>query len=547
MASRYLYLTNARLACLRLSRGHIREAREFEVSEEGAAAFEAYLAAAPALPTRFITDLVEEDFRPDTIPHVGAGDRQAIVGRKLGQIFRNTPYRHALLHGREADGRRDDRVVYAAITNPEVLKPWMEILERHEVALAGVHSAAVLGTRLLEALGLVYPHTLLVHFSPGGALRQTYFRAGEIRFTRLTPLDHEDERSLGEIVADETTRTWQYLDNLRSFAATDRLEICVLVQPKDRAAVEPALTGFEQIAYHLLDSDEVAAKVGLKPPPRGSEAVAGSPSGAERILARLLERRGIENHFATPEMRRHWMFGQARNIMNAASIAILGIGIVAVVMNLHGIFAASDEDEKAGREIGELNREYDQMTRALPAAGVGGAAMRDAVSFYTTFIQGYPSLTGFLVPLSGVLQDHPRVRLSQLSWQATDNPAATPPLASQPPRVPPPVRSSGKGADVAIRPPAEDASTAPFGGGRYEVALVEATVSVPSHDFRAALGEVERLAGEIRAVKGFQAEVIESPLDVRPSLVLQGRHAEREAPGMEARFLLRVVRKGLAT
>jgi hypothetical protein len=85
--------------------------------------------------------------------------------------------------------------------------------------------------------------------------------------------------------------------------------------------------------------------------------------------------------------------------------------------------SASDEDDKAGREIARLNREYDQMTRALPATGVGGAAMRDAVSFYTTYIQGYPSLTGFLVPLSGVLQEHPRVRLSQLAWQATDNPA----------------------------------------------------------------------------------------------------------------------------
>ena len=539
MANRYLYLTNSRIACLTLARGQVRDAREFEVSEEGAAAFEAYLAAAPALPTRLITDLVEEDFRPDTIPHVGGGDREAIVGRKLAQIFRNTPYRHALVQGREAEGRRDDRVVYAAITNPEELKPWVERLERLEVPLAGVHSAAVLGTRLLEAMGVQHPHTLLVHFSPGGALRQTYFRGSEIRFTRLTPLDHEDERPLGDIVADETTRTWQYLDNVRSFAATDRLEIYVLVHPKDRAAVEPALTGFEQIAYHLLDSSEVAAKVGLQQPPANS--------GAELILARLLDRRGIENHFATPEMRRHYTFARARNVMNAVSVAILGAGIIAVVVNLQGIFAASDDDQKAGREIAALNREYDQVTRALPATGVGGAAMRDAVSFYTGYIQEYPSITRFLVPLSGVLQQHPRVRLSQLSWQATDDPAANPPLASQPPRVPPPVKSSGKGADVAVRPPAQDDSSAPFGGGRYEVALVEATVSVPSHDFRAALGEVDRLAGEIRAVKGFQAEVVESPLDVRTSLLLQGRHAEREAQAMEARFILRIVRKGLAT
>ena len=75
MANRYLYLTNTRLVCLRLARGQVREAHEFEVSEEGAAAFDAFLATAPALPTRLVTDLAEEDFRPDTIPHVGAAAR----------------------------------------------------------------------------------------------------------------------------------------------------------------------------------------------------------------------------------------------------------------------------------------------------------------------------------------------------------------------------------------------------------------------------------------------------------------------------------------
>jgi len=538
MATHYLYLTNSRLVSILLARGQVRDARVFEASEDGAAAFEERLASVARVPVHLITDLAEEDLRPDTLPHVGAGDREAILGRKLGQIFRNTPYRHALLQGREAEGRRDDRVVYAAITNPDVLKPWIERLERREVPLAGIHSAAVLGTPLLEVLGIAQPHVLLVHFSPGGALRQTYFRDGEIRFTRLTPADHEDERPVGAMIADETTRTWQHLDNLRSFANTDRLEIFLLAHPGERAAIEPALTGFEQIAYHLLDTDEVAAKIGLKPPP--------PTSSAERILAFLQEKRGVENHFATPEMRRYWTFGRARNVINATSIAVLGVGIVVSILNLHGIFNAANEDQRTAREILSLNSEYDRITRALPAAGVGGAAMRDAASFYTRYIQGFPSLGGFLGPLSGVLEAHPRVRLSQLSWQATDDQRTTPRLAVAPSSLPPPVKSTGKAADVAARPASEDAPSGTFGGSRYEVALVEATVIVPSHDFRAALAEVDRVAEEIGRIRGFQAQVLESPLDLRPSLSLQGRHSERETQAMQARFILRIVRSGRA-
>ena len=168
--------------------------------------------------------------------------------------------------------------------------------------------------------------------------------------------------------------------------------------------------------------------------------------------------------------------------------------------------------------------------------------MRDAVAFYASFIERFPSPSAFLVPLSGVLEAHPNVRLTQLAWQATDDPKAVPAMAVGPPRTPPPVKASGKGAETALRPPADDTASAAFAGGRYEVALVEATVRVPTQDFRSAIAEVDALASGIGTIKGFAAEVVESPLDQRTSLALQGRDAEREAGSMEARFILRVVR-----
>ena len=533
MASHYLYLTNTRLASLIVRGGQVSARREFAVSDAGAAQFDAYLATVANVPIDLFTDLAEEDFRADTIAHVGARDREAIVSRKLGQIFRNTPYRHALVQGRETEGRRDDRVVYAAITNAEVVKPWLAVIEARAAPLAGMYSAAILGTRVVEALDAARPHTLLVHFSPGGALRQTYFRDGELRFTRLTPMDHEEGRSLGSFLAEETTRTWQYLDNLRSFGADDRLEVAVLAHPRDHAEIAPALAGFAQIAYRILDTDQVAATIGLKPPP--------SSSSAEEILVHLFGRRPIENHFATSEMRRYWTLRKARNAITAASAAVLATGIVVGGVNLAAILDAAEADQKTEREVAALNREYDQVTRSLPSFGVGGAAMRDAVTFYTTFIQGFPSLAGFLVPLSGVLASHPNVRLAQVAWHATDDPKAMPPMTVQPQRLPPPVKAMGKGTEVAVRSPTDEAAATLFDGGRYEVALIEATVNVPSHDFRGALADVERLAADIRRIRGFQAEVVESPLDVRTSLVLQGRHAEREAGAMEPRFILRVV------
>ena len=229
MTRHIIYLTNENLVSLTARGGRIAARKVFPISGAGQAAFEEHVRGLRHAPTHVITDLAEEDFRVDTIPHLGSGDRDAVLNRKISQIFRNTTYRHAIAQGRETEGRRDDRVVYTAITNGEVLRPWIEVLERLEVPLEGIHSSAVFSGRLLAELKFTFPHTLLVTFTPGDALRQTYFRGKEIKFSRLTPVDLEEGETLGEMVSSEVSRTWQYLDSLRYFGTADRLEVCVLL------------------------------------------------------------------------------------------------------------------------------------------------------------------------------------------------------------------------------------------------------------------------------------------------------------------------------
>ncbi|MBC8024305.1 MAG: hypothetical protein H7Y14_14365, partial [Burkholderiales bacterium] len=315
----FLYLTNTRLVSLVSQGRRIVARREFAVSGAGASAFEMYLANLKDVPTHLLVDLAEEDFRLDTVPHVGARDREAILGRKLTQIFRNTPYRHALLQGREPDGRRDDRVFYTAITNPELLRPWLEMLERLHVPLGGIHSAAVFSGVLLEELDLLFAHTLLVTFTPGDAMRQSYFRDREIKFSRITPIDLEEGQSLGTMIAEETTRTWQYLDSLRNFAPEDRLEVCILVHPNDRRVVEPELRDFAQLQYRVLDIEQVAAKLGLKPAPLDSTA--------EEVMVHLFLLRRAENHFASEELRRFATLRRARITLTQAAFGVIAASL----------------------------------------------------------------------------------------------------------------------------------------------------------------------------------------------------------------------------
>jgi hypothetical protein len=533
----FLYLTNSRLVSMVTQGKRIAARREFAVSGAGAGEFERYLAGVVDLPTHLFTDLSEEDFRLDTIPHVGARDREAIVARKLGQIFRSSPYRYAVMQGREPEGRRDDRVIYTAITNPELLRPWVDAIERHAIPLVGIYSAAVFSAMLLEELDLVFPHTLLVTFTPGQAMRQTYFRDGEIKFSRLTPVDLAGGQTLGMMVAEETTRTWQYLDSLRHFAGDDRLEVCVLVHPSDRPAVQPELRDFAQIQYRLVDMEQASMKLGLKPAPLDSTD--------EEVLVHLFLMRPAANHFASAELRRFASLRRARIAINQVSLAILAAGIAWGGYNVFRALQGNQAEQQLVRSIATLDREYDEITRALPSFGVGGSTMRDVVAFYNASIRSFPSLPEFLVPVSRVLQAQPDVRLSQLAWQATDDAKATPAMSTGGVRQSLNVQSVARseGAPPPQQASSELATNPPYAGGKYEVALLEASVRVAGNDFRGALERVQKLSEAIGQLPGYRCEVAESPLDVRTSLGITGRLSGSEPASMEARFVLRVTRE----
>jgi hypothetical protein len=534
VAAHFLYLTNARLVSMTTQGKRIATRREFAVSGAGVADFDEHVQTLAPMPTHVFVDLVDEDFRLDTVPHVGARDRAAVVARKLQQIFRTTPYRYAQMQGREGDGRRDDRVLYTALTNPELLRPWVEVLDRHRVPLEGIYSVAVFSAMLVEELDLDFPHTLLVTFTPGEAMRQTYFRKNEIKFSRLTPLDLEPGQGLGAFVSEETMRTWQYLDSLRHFTPDDRLEVCIVLHADERAMVQPELRDFAQLQYNLIDIEQASMKLALKSPPLDSTV--------EEVMVHLFLLRRSPNHFATEEMRRHATLRRVRIGIKQAATAILAGGVAWGGWHVYQALQGTEASQRVGQQVATLDAESEAIVRSTPSLGVGGSTMRDTVAFYNSWIRSFPKLPEFLAPISQVFASHPDVRVTQLSWIASDDPkTAAPPLAASTSRYAPPVKSLARAPESGAPPVVADPNIA-FQSGKYEIALVEALLQVPSEDFRRAIDEAQKLAEDISRIPGMRAEVIESPLDVSSTLALQGKAAPDQERRMDARFVLRIVR-----
>ncbi|MBL8523851.1 MAG: hypothetical protein JNN20_09190 [Betaproteobacteria bacterium] len=538
MAKHFLYLTNDKLTTLVWGGGSIVERNVFSASEADSIEFGEYIAQHAASPTYFVTDLIEEDFRTDTVPHLRGNDRDAVLGRKLAQLYRASNFRHAIVQDREEEGRRDDRVLYHAITNPDLLTPWLAVLEKAEVPLEGIYSSAVLSAGLPKELGLFFTHTLLVTIVPDFGLRQTYFQNKQIKFSRLTPIIYDEGQSVGSLIAAEISRTWQYLDSLRYFAGGDTLEVCMLVHARDHAMIAEAARSFPLLKYRFLDIEEVAAKIKLKPGPVSSHA--------EEVLVHLYAQSSIENHFAEKEQTRYAAFRKAKIALYGVTAGLLAIGAAGAGFNLYQAAAVSAEIDKREPQLRQLKTEYQAIAKEISGQAAATDTVRDSSSFFRAQMRPQPAAPGvFLKELASVWSKYPGMQLLQVVWMPHHDRDFTPPSQAAAPRAAQSIRSEAKAIQGAPATPsplvaAPNEGDASLPGNKFEILIVEGSVERFKGDYRAALDSIDRLLGELNKTPNLKASAITLPVDTRSGALLRAVQLPQETDRLL--FTLKIVR-----
>jgi len=509
--------------------GKALDCQIFPLTEEGRLAFSRHVAALPGVPAYLLTDLVEEDFRNDIIPHVIQRDRRAILERKLSQIYRSTHYRLGIVQGREPDGRRDDRVLYTAITNPELIRPWIELLLELGAPLAGIYSAPLLSGELLKALKITSEHTLLTSVETGGGLRQSYFHRGEIKFSRLTPVSEISNEELPVFIADEVGKTWQYLDSLRYFTRADTLNVCILAHASHHADISGVAPTILQLQYQMIDIGEAAARIGLK------ENLPGSDSTP--IFLHLLGTRPSRGQFAGREETHGMRIWRARASLYAASAVVLATSALWSGFSTYLTLGKDNEMQRIEESARQLAQQYQVSMNARPRSPIGAAVMRDSVTLYDALVQKSPSITRSLREISHVLDRFPNIRVQQIVWGLTSDANSllgyTPIAASDNS----PLRSSRIETATPTSPPR-------IGGDNtlvdsYQTTIIEADIYPFNGDYRAALREIEQFVDALKTLQGAQISTLMRPVDLTSNATLSGRSANTPAPS-QARFAVKL-------
>ncbi|WP_374474715.1 hypothetical protein [Zoogloea sp.] len=269
-----LHLTPACLTAFSVGRDGVTTEHAFSHSAEGHRDFETFLSGLDgAARISLLVDVPDEAHHIESLPFVRGRDRRAMLSRRQDHLFGDTPFRSHLSLGRESDGRRDERILFAALTRPASIRPWLQRIVASPCILAEMTSTSFLSQALAIPLQPASKLFLLAHLTPAG-LRVSCFENKRLRFSRLTVSSAPGPDSDTRFVVDEIRRSYDYLLSQRALPHNRPTVACILVaDDAARDALQAAQFASPGLTLQPVLMAEASAALRLAPPGAGANSL----------------------------------------------------------------------------------------------------------------------------------------------------------------------------------------------------------------------------------------------------------------------------------
>ncbi len=387
---------------------------EFEPDDSGFAAFETLIQHEIKKPVRLLVDIIEEDFRIDSMPHLIGRDRQHMQKRTINKYFRQYDYTLLQQQGRSKEGRRDQQVLISALTNAKLFQPWLDVLQRQKIPLEGIYSLPLVGEGLLKPLGAEDRNALVITQQVPSSIRQSFYVKGKLKLSRLAPSD-DNPAVHNQILVDETERTLRYLENQHYVDNTQQLHVYVVASSGEHAALSDVLVNDTRKQFHIIDKDTLAYEIGVK---------SAIPNRFSTWLYAqlLLNGKYKKHHYGTDKDKKYFYHYQAgRAMFGAAFVA----GVVALFMSLNmlidGIQYGASRDTLIG-ETQKYKRLYDETISDISSLNLDVKDVGSAITVVEKIEKNYSAMPDdFIKLLSQGLAKHEKIAIENIKWINTSD------------------------------------------------------------------------------------------------------------------------------
>ena len=482
-----LYLDAHQLTACRWRAGELASKAVFAANAEGLLLFVAYLAQHQRGVFSLLVNVAEEGFQIETIPFLRGSDRQAIIKRKLGQLFFNAALTTSLSLGYEKTRRKDERLLLAALTNQTFFAPWLDAIAKAGVALTGIHSLPLLAPILLRKLGIDGEPCLLLTIQDQ-SMRQSYFEKGELCFSRLTPLRNGSIDGIAQGFSSEAQKLQQYLVSQRLIARDQSITAHLLAHAGAFQAIEQSCSDSATIHYQLIDIADCAQRTGLRMTPPGSQC--------ERLFLNLLASSPPRAQFADEAQLHGNHLRQIRSALYGAGAATLSGCLLLAGTLLFETRELNQQSAQLSSEASLVRSRYDEIVKTFPPIPTDHQTLRRVIDRYLALERHSATPDGLYREISRALADSPAVEVDRIDWQVGDIDAATPP-------------NTGQAVATA--------------SGASEAAIVRGTLKLGANaSARQLLAAFNVLIDSLKANPKLQVAVLQRPFDIEPAKSLKG-------------------------
>lgn len=522
MADKLLIAISAHDATVADFRGsRILECRTYAHGEEGLAAFRDFLAQFDNVPVHIVVDAVEEDYRFESMPHTTGSDRAAIVGRKLKQHYRNSPYVSAVPLGRDSDKRKDDRFLFSALTNPDLITDWLQAVVARDLPVAGIYLLPMVSAALVERLDQKAANLLLVAQHAGG-LRLTFFRDRQFRLSRLTRGDSGRQENRVRYFAEEISNTRLYLHALRTMTLDEPLRVLLIDRGEELTEVAAGVArenpSLECVRFGRQD---LSARLGV------SESLLESSPYA--LYLQLLGLKQPAGNLAPPNVTVGYRRHQASRAIYATCGALALAGAGWAGFNFYNVMTLRADTEAAARQTALQATQYQEITRQFPQAPASAENLKKAVEIAQQLRESQRNPQRMLIAVSRAMETNPAIVIKELGWKYG--------LSD--------IEPEARARPVTAEAPATPATGA-FASARKESALIGGEIRPFRGDYRSAIATINGFAGVLEKDPAVaEVRVVKLPLNVNPSLSLSGNTLDNpeQSQNATAEFKLVVILK----
>ncbi|MBN8473557.1 hypothetical protein [Sulfuritalea sp.] len=516
-ARRILLLDGSSLTAYHWNGGRIKVEGEFSPEPVGIEAFAGYLKKHRASLFYLLADTGDEGFQLEDLPYVQGSDRAALLQRRLSQYFYNTPLATAIPLGRATGGRRDEKILFAALTRIESFTPWLEAIEAAEAMLAGVYSIPLVlagcGPQVVGAGGTV----LFVSLTHGG-VRQSFLDGGRLHFSRLSQLATQSVEEIGRACANESAKIYQYLVAQRQLPRGTTLRTVVLAHSAQMQALQDFCHSSAELQFEFIDLSAAARKQGLKDPL--------NDSSADKLFIHCLITKTPPQQFAPARVTRFHKLWQIRSAITSVGWLILAGCLLYAGKSALEIKEVMDRTDTIRIATGADTQRYNGLLADLPKINLTPENLRALTGRHEALQKRMPAMTPLLTHLGRALNESPRIELVRLSWKLADVLDAAAP-------------APGSAASGTSAPPA----VVPAVGAGWAILELEGQLPlVMVSDQRAQIELIENFASRLRDAKT-DVRVLSRPFDIESDKPLRSASdANKAQPAAEPKFSLRIAR-----